>query len=261
MDKKKNFNIPFKVNTICDGKVLEKKKKRVYIDLSPFGVGIIRGINFLEAKDKIKDLKEGEIVKVEILELENEKGFVELALRDSLKKDSWDNIKELKENNQTLSILITDANAGGLIGKFESLVGFLPTSQMSSDHYPKVEDGDREKILERLKEFVGQKLEVKVLDFDPTTNKLIFSEKLIELEKNKDLVREGDIVDVIVTKVVDFGVFVKIKDKGIDGLVHISEIIDNQSPTELKNLVKENEERKAKIIRINNGRIFLSFKF
>jgi len=72
--------------------------------------------------------------------------------------------------------------------------------------------------------------------------------------------KEGDIVDVIVTRVVDFGAFVKIKDKNIDGLVHISEIVDSKSPIELKNLIKENEERKAKIVKINDGRIFLSFK-
>jgi len=263
INKKRDFAIPLKVNTIVEGKILEKKKKRVYVDLSPFGIGVIRGVNFLEAKERIKNLQEGEIVKVEVLEIENEKGFVELALRDTFIKDSWDKIRELKEKNQSFSILITEANAGGLIGKFENLTGFLPTSQMSSEHYPKVEDGDKEKILEKLKEFVGKELEVKVLDFEPAVNKLIFSEKLIELEKNKDLIKdykEGDIVDVIVTRVVDFGAFVKIKDKNIDGLVHISEIVDSKSPIELKNLIKENEERKAKIVKINNGRIFLSFK-
>ncbi len=263
MSKKINFQFSLKPNTIIEGKILEKKKRKVYVDLSPFGVGVIRGINYLEAKDLLKEIPEGETVKVEVLELENEKGFIELALKDSLIKDSWIKIKDLKERNEAFNILIVEANAGGLIGKIDNLTGFLPTSQMSSEHYPRVEDGDREQILEKLKGFIGKELTVKVLDFNPLENKLIFSEKLIELEKNKDLIKdykEGDIVDVIVTRVVDFGAFVRLKEKNIDGLVHISEITDPKNPQNIRDLVKENEERKAKIVKIHDGRIFLSFK-
>ncbi|MGB9681112.1 MAG: S1 RNA-binding domain-containing protein [Minisyncoccia bacterium] len=263
MMKKTNSYFVLKTNTIIEGKILEKKKRKVYVDLSPFGVGVIRGINYLEAKDLLKEIPEGETVKVEVLELENEKGFIELALKDSLRKDSWAKIRDFKEKNEAFNILIVEANSGGLLGKIDNLTGFLPTSQMSSEHYPKVADGDREQILEKLKEFVGKELTVKVLDFDPLVNKLIFSEKLIELEKNKDLIKdykEGDIVDVIVTRVVNFGVFVRLKEKNVDGLVHISEITDSKDPQNIRDLVKENEEKRAKIVKIHNGRIFLSFK-
>ena len=133
---------------------------------------------------------------------------------------------------------------------------------MSSEHYPKVEDNDKEKILARLKELIGQELMVKVLDFDPSANKLIFSEKLIELDQAKETLRqfkEGDIVEVIVTRVVDFGVFVKFKNQNIDGLIHISEI-PNEKGQKIDEMLKEGEEIKAKIVKIQGGRVFLSLK-
>ena len=249
-------------NKVLEGKVLEKKKKKVFVDLSPFGVGVIRGVNYLEAKNELKDIEEGDNIKVRVLEIDNENGFIELALQATLKEASWLKIKELKEKDEKFPILILDANTGGLLGKIDNLTGFLPTSQMSSEHYPKVEDNDKEKILARLKELIGQELMVKVLDFDSSTNKLIFSEKLIELDQAKETLRqfkEGDIVEVIVTRIVDFGVFVKFKNQNIDGLIHISEI-PNEKGQKIDEILKEGEEIKAKIVKIQGSRVFLSLK-
>ena len=66
--------------------------------------------------------------------------------------------------------------------------GFLPVSQLSSKNYPRVEDGDKNKILTLLKKLVGQELEVRIMDADSETQKLIVSEKAAQREKDREVI-------------------------------------------------------------------------
>ncbi|HDK27416.1 MAG TPA: S1 RNA-binding domain-containing protein [Candidatus Atribacteria bacterium] len=180
----------------------------------------------------------------------------------SEKEKTWEKIKEMKKENITFPLLISEVNAGGLMGSIENIKGFLPASQLSADHYPKVDEGNKNKILEKLKFLIGKKIQVKILDFDPAANKLIFSEKLVEKDKIKDIINKykiGDKIQVRITKIVDFGAFVKLEDTEVDGLVHISEI-SNQQTENIENILKEGETKEAKIINIDDDKISLSFK-
>lgn len=251
-----------KTDSLREAFVLEKKEKSLLIDLSPYGTGIVRGINYLDAKNYIKTLQPGDKVFVKILDWNNEEGLIELSLENLEKEKAWEQIKKMKNENISFPLLITEANAGGLIGQIENIKGFLPTSQLSAEHYPKVGENKKNEILEKLKLLIGKKIEVKILDFDPAENKLIFSEKLVEKDKIKDIIAKykvGDIVQVRITKVVDFGAFVKLEDTGIDALIHISEIPQKQ-PDNINNVLKEGEMKQAKIIKIEKDRISLSLK-
>jgi len=255
------INLP-EVNTSMEGTILEKKEKSLFIDLSPYGTGVIRGSYYSEAKDYIKNLQIQDKVTVKILDWNNEAGLIELSLKNLSQEKSWNTIKELKEKNITVPLLITEANVGGLLGKMDSIRGFLPVSQLSSEHYPKVEGGSKTKILEKLKEFVGKELLVKIFDVNSSTNKLIFSERLVELDQLKkiaDQYKVGDIVKVKITKIVSFGAFVKVDDTPVDGLIHISEI-SHKPIADLNKELKEGETQEAKIIAIEDGKISLSLK-
>ncbi|MGB9763168.1 MAG: S1 RNA-binding domain-containing protein [Minisyncoccia bacterium] len=258
-------NIPLNlpdINSVLEGTVLEKKKKYLYVDLSPYGIGVIRGPNYLEAKDYIKQLNPNDKVLVRILEWNNEEGNIELALKDASQENTWQKIYELRDSKTTFPLLITDANVGGLIGKLYRVQGFIPVSQLSSEHYPKVEGGSKAKILEKLKEFVGKELMVQILDADQNTNKLIFSEKLVELDQIKEIAKKykiGDIVKVKITKIVNFGAFVKVDDTPVDGLIHISEI-SSAPNVDIKKILQEGEVKEAKITNIDDGKISLSLK-
>jgi small subunit ribosomal protein S1 len=258
-------NIPLNlpdINSVLEGTVLEKKKKYLYVDLSPYGIGVIRGPNYLEAKDYIKQLNPNDKVLVRILEWNNEEGNIELALKDASQENTWKKIYELRDSKTTFPLLITDANVGGLIGKLYRVQGFIPVSQLSSEHYPKVEGGSKAKILEKLKEFVGKELMVQILDADQNTNKLIFSEKLVELDQIKEIAKKykiGDIVKVKITKIVNFGAFVKVDDTPVDGLIHISEI-SSAPNVDIKKILQEGEVKEAKITNIDDGKISLSLK-
>ncbi len=255
------INLP-EVNTSLEGIILEKKAKSLFVDLSPYGVGIIRGSYYLEAKDYIKDLAVQDKIVVKILDWNNEDGFIELSLKNLSQEKSWNNLIELKNKKLPVPLLITEVNVGGLMGKVDNLKGFLPVSQLSSEHYPKVEGGSKAKILEKLQEFVGKELIVKILDADPSNNKLIFSEKSVESDAIKKIAEQykiGDTVKIKITKLVNFGAFVKVDNTQVDGLIHVSEI-SSKPINDLSKILKEGDEKEAKIIAIEDGKISLSLK-
>lgn len=259
--KDNSISLP-SIGSFVEGFILEKKEGALFIDLSPYGTGIIQGINYLETKNYIKKLEKGTKVLVKILDWNNEDGLIEMALQNLEKEKTWEKIKEMKKENITFPLLISEVNAGGLMGSIENIKGFLPASQLSANHYPKVDEGNKNKILEKLKFLIGKKIQVKILDFDPAANKLIFSEKLVEKDKIKDIINKykiGDKIQVRITKIVDFGAFVKLEDTEVDGLVHISEI-SNQQTENIENILKEGETKEAKIINIDDDKISLSFK-
>jgi hypothetical protein len=138
--------------------------------------------------------------------------------------------------------------------------GFLPVSQLSAEHYPRVGSSDKDEILQRLNVLVNKEIRVRILDADRKANKLIFSEKEAikeGLAERFEKLSVGDTVKGIVTGVVDFGVFVNVE--GIEGLIHISEIswerVNNPS-----DYVKVGQIVEAKIIAIDKERLSLSMK-
>lgn len=273
-EKKENnqfdFNIP-KVGEIVQGKVIAKGNASVFLDLGILGTGIIYGKEFYEARNKLRDLKKGDVVLAKVIDLENEDGYIELSLSKAKKELAWQELSQKKEKNETLEVKILGANKGGLITEILGISAFLPVSQLSSEHYPRVEGGDTQKILRHLQKFVGKKLKVKILDFNPREEKLILSEKAKEMKKIEEALKKykiGEVVEVEVTGIVDFGVFVKlIEDKNkksdigteLEGLIHISELswqlIDNPSE-----VVKIGQKLKVKIIDISDGKISFSLK-
>lgn len=261
LKKDNSISMP-SIGSFVEGFILEKKERSLFIDLSPYGTGVIQGINYIEVKSYIKKLEIGVKVLVKILDWNNEDGLIEMALQNLEKEKAWEKIKEMKKQETTFLLLISEANAGGLMGKLENIKGFLPASQLSTEHYPKVGEGNKNKILEKLNSLIGEKISVKILDFDPSANKLIFSEKLVEKDKIKNIINKyniGDKIQVKITKIVDFGAFVRLEDNGIDGLVHISEI-PNESAARINDVLKEGEIKEAKIINLENDKISLSFK-
>ena len=250
-----------KAGDLLDGVVLARKGTTLFVDLTPFGTGIVYGREYYRARDLIKSLKTGDVVMAKVVEMENEDGYVELSLEQADKEMIWREAEELRKTKQAIEIPVVEANKGGLVLAWKGLTGFLPASQLRASHYPRVEGGEKEKILEELKKFVGQTMAVTVLSTDLKEEKIIFSEKNVETAEIRELVSQyhvGDEIAGAVTGVVDFGVFVRIKD-GLEGLVHISELdwglVNNPS-----DLYHESEQVRAKIIGIEAGKISLSIK-
>ncbi len=258
---------------VLSGTVIDVSPHSVLLDLGKYGTGIVYG---RETKDGLrggKKLKVGDKVSATLLELENEDGYMELSIREASYEKAWEDLESKKDNEEAVETRVLDANKGGLMVEINGIGGFLPVSQLSSEHYPRVDDGNKNKILEKLKKLVGQTLLVKIIDTLRDEEKLIVSEKAAMSEKEQAMIaelKEGDIVEGEVSGVVDFGAFIKFyppsvkkgddfEGEQLEGLVHISELawqlIDNP-----REIIKVGDKIKAKIIGIDDSRISLSIR-
>lgn len=252
---------PPKIGEIVESKIIAKERGVLFLNLGAFGTGIIYGREFSEAKSILKNLKIGDNIFAKIVDLENEEGYVELSISQAGRELTWENLKRKKANKEMVPVKILGANKGGLLTEISGIPGFLPVSQLSSEHYPKVENGETSKILRELQKFIGKEIEVQIFDLDPRTEKLILSEKSKETEKIKESLKKykaGDVVEGEIAGIVDFGAFLKFGEN-LEGLVHISELdwAIIESPSEI---VKVGEIVRAKIIEISDGKVFLSLK-
>ena len=258
----KTFTLnPPKAGDLIEGKIIEQKGAALFVDLGPYGTGIIYGREFINAKETIRSLRPDDIVTAKVVDAGNENGYIELSLKEAGQEIVWREAEELQRKRASLTINVTDANKGGLIMEWKGIQGFLPASQLRLKHYPRVEGGDKEKILDELKKLVGTNLAVTIIASDPQEGKLIFSEKGAEVGELKEIIgkyKVGDILECEVTGVVDFGIFVKIED-GLEGLVHISELDWSlvENPNEL---FKIGDKATAQIIEIKEEKISLSVK-
>ena len=249
------------VEALVEGKVIAVEKSRVFVDLAPFGTGIIYGREFINARDIIKKISIGDIIKAKIVEVENEDGYTELSLKEAKQALTWSEAEKAIKEKTVMSLEIKDANKGGLILEWQGIQGFLPASQLKADHYPRVADSDKDKILKELKKLVGEKISVMIISTLPKEGKLIFSEKDNNPEEKKEILSKysvGEELECTVAGLVDFGVFLKLED-GLEGLVHISEL-DWGLVEDPRNMFKVGEKIRAKVIEIKDGKISLSIK-
>ena len=255
---------PMRVGDIVEGIVVGTGRSAVYLDLGSQSTGLIYGREFLDEKSALRRLKIGDRVAGKITELENDEGYIELSLKEAGKEITWEKLQEKKDKEELLQVTVIGANKGGLLTDVLGIPAFLPVSQLSQEHYPKIEDGDSTKILLALQKFMGKELEVQIFDLDPTDQKIILSERSKERKKIREILGQykiGDVVEGEITGVVDFGAFVKFgkEDEEIEGLIHISEI-DWQIIENPGDFLKIGDRMQAKIIDLSNGRASLSLK-
>lgn len=241
---------------VVEGTVTAIKKNEVWIDLGARGVGVVlrREIGYGQK------LEQGQQVTVSVIDPELEEGHALLSMKRAAKDRGWDEVQRIHEANEIVEVMPYDANRGGLLVELEGIRGFLPVSQLAAGHYPRVSGADKDEILQKLHGLTNKPLRVRVLDVSRKDNKLIFSEKEAvkdEMQERFAKLKVGDVVEGVVTGVIDFGAFVNVD--GIEGLIHISEIswerVDNP-----RNYVKVGETAKAKIIAIDKDRLSLSLK-
>lgn len=254
-------NFALHAGSLVEGEVMDIKKAAVYVDLGLFGSGIIFGREYINARDIIKNIRVGDLIKAKIVEVQNADGYTELSLKEARQALVWKEAEEAMKKGEVLELPVKDANKGGIIIEWRGIQGFLPASQLKPEHYPRVEGSDKDKILRELKKFIGEKLSVIIISINPQEDKLVFSEKATNQEERKEVVEKytvGDDLDCEVAGVVDFGIFLKIED-GLEGLVHISEI-DWGLIEDPRKLFKLGDKVKARIIEIKDGKISLSLK-
>ncbi|XKT74171.1 MAG: S1 RNA-binding domain-containing protein [Patescibacteria group bacterium UBA2163] len=245
-----------------EGPVVAIQSGRVYIDLPPFGTGIIYGREYLAARDILKKIAHGDTVSAKIVNTENKDGYIELSLKEARQAMIWSDAAEAIAEGTVFELPVKDANKGGLIIGWQGINGFLPASQLKPEHYPRVEGGEKMLILDELKKLIGEQFTVRIITADPREGKLIFSERDTTEETSQAAAVEkyevGDVLEGEVTGIVDFGIFVKVEG-GLEGLVHISEI-DWGLVEDPRTFAKVGDKTKVKVIEVKDGKISLSIK-
>ncbi|OGY90526.1 MAG: hypothetical protein A3B30_03670 [Candidatus Komeilibacteria bacterium RIFCSPLOWO2_01_FULL_52_15] len=254
------FKFP-KVGDLIEGTVISVSKNEVYLDIAGITTGVIRGKELEDESDAASSLKLGEHAAATIVDLENERGEMELSFRQAGHQKAWDNLEKMLREETIVESKIIDANKGGLMVKVGNVVGFLPVSQLTTENYPRIEGGDKNKILAYLKTFVNKNLRTKIIDVNEADEKLIVSEKAAWDEKQKASLAQykiGDRVTGKITGVVDFGAFIEFGE-GLEGLIHISELAW-QRIDDPKDIVKVGDTVEAEIIALQDTKVSLSMK-
>lgn len=244
-----------KAGDMVEGVVSSVKKHEVWVDLGPYGMGVI-----FRREVSGNGLQPGETINASVIEPELDEGYALLSMKKASKDRGWGELERLFKDQEIVEISAYGANRGGLLIELEGIRGFLPVSQLSAENYPRVSDADKDEILTKLNNLVGKTIRTRILDVNRKDNKLIFSEKEAvrdDMASRLADLKVGDIVEGVVTGVIDFGAFVNVN--GIEGLVHISEI-SWERVEDPRKYVKVGEKIKAKIIAIDKDRLSLSIK-
>lgn len=243
-----------KEGDIVTGTVIGVSETEVTVDLGSYSEGIIKLEELSnDPRFSIKaDIQIGDEVSAEVL-YEDMEGRIFLSRKNAYDILSWDALKEMQKNKTVSNVKVAEAVNSGVITYLNGIRAFIPASQLSLQY---VED---------LGSFVGQKLDVQVIEVNQDANKLILSAK--ELLKEKALedknsriskLQPGLIVTGKVETIVPYGAFVNIGED-LTGLVHISQICGRRIKSP-KEVIKEGDEVTVKIIDIKEGKISLSMK-
>ncbi|WP_326516000.1 30S ribosomal protein S1 [Ligilactobacillus murinus] len=250
---------PVKVGDVVKGEVLAfDDKKQVIVGIEGTGVeGVVPARELSVKADEIEDnIKVSDVLDLVVISKigsDKEGGSYLLSQRRLEARKVWDEIEKKFEAGETLTVPVTQIVKGGLVVD-AGVRGFVPAS-MVSDHF--VED---------FNQYKGQELELKIVEIEPSENRLILSHKEIvqqEREAKKQEVMSqlaaGDVLDGKVARLTNFGAFIDLG--GVDGLVHVSEI-SYERVGKPSDVLKVGEDVKVKVLAVDpeKDRISLSIK-
>lgn len=254
------------VGDIVEGTIVQIQNEEVRVDISAKSEGVI-------PLDEIKDINTGKLeyqvgdkILVYVLWTETKEGKVLLSYSKAQVEKLWFDLEELNRNNHSLDVKIIEVNRGGVIGLYEGKVrGFIPLSQLSVHHRPKIKRGEERdnSITVQLEKLLGSVFSVRIIEVDPKQNRLILSERAAEVQ-NPNLINElsiGQHIEGKVSNILKFGLFIDLG--GFDGFVHISEVSWNRiKPEELYTMYKIGQKIEVVVIDIDQGskRVSLSIK-
>lgn len=247
------------VGDVVKGEVLVIEDKQVVVGIEGAGVeGVIPAKELSTSPvEEINDIvKAGDVLDLVVISTigkDKENGSYLLSKRRLDAKKVWEDIEKDFQAGNVIEAPVTNVVKGGLVVDV-GVRGFVPAS-MVEDHF--VAD---------FSEYKGQTLTFKIVEIEPSENRLILSHKaVVETEKEEKKkavlanIHEGDTIDGRVARLTDFGAFVDLG--GIDGLVHVSEI-SHSHVAKPSDVLAVGDEVTVKVLSINpeQERVSLSIK-
>jgi predicted RNA-binding protein with RPS1 domain len=218
-DDYSNTFTSLKEGDVVQGVVVHIDREGVLVDVGTKSEGIIRRHELSrDSSTPAEDLvKVGERIDVYVMEAENQDGNLILSKKRADFEKAWEKVQEAKEDNRTITAMVTDRVKGGLVVDL-GIRGFVPASHVGN--------GSMKNNLER---YVGQSIPLKVIEVDKERRKVVLSNKLAQEEDRQSRKAEtvsslqvGQIRRGVVRRLTNYGAFIDLG--GIDGLLHISEM-------------------------------------
>lgn len=248
-----------KEGDVITGTIEKIEKKNILVNVNNQFTGLVISKELGNSVD-FDALDAGQPIDVMVLGDSVERGLLILSLKRANQIKSLNTLNSNFETGEVMSVRATEANKGGLLVDIDGLKGFIPVSQLTPLHYPRVEWADPEKILEHLNSLLTVDFQVRVINVDDGGKKIIFSEKAaMEEQRTKALetLKQGDIVEWVVSGILSYGLFVTFD--GLEGLVHVSEI-DWGHVNNPGKFAKVGMKVKVKVIGLDSEKISLSIK-
>lgn len=240
---------------IIKGRILSVSNDEIVVNIGFMTDGVIpkEEVSY-ENEINLKDnFKENDEIYVYIMKINDGEGNVLLSKKRADSYKIWDELEEAFKNVKVFEVAVSEVVKGGVVTNIKGARAFIPASQLSNTY------------VKNLEEFLGKSLKVKITEFDKEKKKVVLSAKeIIKLEEAnaKDTLwnnigakyKVNDVVYGKVVKLMNFGAFVELE-KGVDGLVHISEISEDRilKPSDALNIgdkvrvkildIKEKERR------------------
>jgi len=209
---------PFSEGDVVSGKVVRIDQDEILVDIGYKSEGVIPSneLSIRKSVDPSDEVQLGEEVDALVLTKEDQEGRLILSKKRARFEKAWRRIEAAAESGEPVEGTVIEVVKGGLILDL-GVRGFLPASLVDI------------RRVQNLDEFMGQKLECKVIELNRSRNNVVLSRRAV-LEEERKEVREqilgrlqpGQVVEGKISNIVDFGAFVDLE--GIDGLIHISEL-------------------------------------
>jgi small subunit ribosomal protein S1 len=210
--------VPFEEGDVVTGRVVRIDADEVLVDIGYKSEGVIPSneLSIRKSVDPSDEVELGEEVDALVLTKEDQDGRLILSKKRARFEKAWKRIEAAAESGEQVIGLVIEVVKGGLIIDL-GVRGFLPASLVDIRRVP------------HLDEYLGQKIECKVIELNRSRNNVVLSRRAVLEEERKevrqqilDRLQPGLIVEGQISNIVDFGAFVDLD--GIDGLIHISEL-------------------------------------
>ena len=246
-----------KEGDILEGTVIDVSDTEVTLDLKYYTQGIIKAEDLSDdPKFSIhRDIAVGDEISATVISTDDGNGNILLSKKEANQVLSWDKLKELMDGEVYVDVKVAEAVKSGCVAYLEGIRGFIPASKLDLNF---VEE-------DKLPEFVGKTLKVRVINADKEANKLVLSareylreqadKKRTEMISN---VQVGLVTEGVVESIQNYGAFVNLGN-GMTGLVHISQIC-NQRIAHPSAVLKVGQKVKVKVTQIKDGKLSLSMK-
>lgn len=246
-----------KEGDILEGTVIGISDTEVTLDIKYYTQGIIR-IEDLSDDPKFsihRDIAIGDEVSATVISTDDGRGNILLSKKEANNVLAWDKLKALCESGEYVDVKVSEAVKAGVVAFLEDIRGFIPASKLDLNY---VEE-------DKIQDYVGKTLKVKVITADEQNNKLVLSAREY-LKEQADArraemisnVQVGLVTEGTVESLQNYGAFVNLGN-GMTGLVHISQIC-NQRIAHPSSVLKVGDKVKVKVTAIKDGKLSLSMK-